>query len=1507
MIFGQKASERLQSYCDLVTKESTGVLCICGLHQITRGRKKKKRRKRSRSTAPEQDLDSDQHIPEVNTMYKRVGQKVKPINDSTPDGSTPPGDINWKAARLAAAAEKMSQQPASKYNEWIQPKFSDLDPSDRLTPERTQALMEKNCEDFTDAEKEMFLHMFRNRIKALAWEFSEMGQIIDEVAPPQEIRTVPHEPFQSRSIPIPHALKDDVIKILKDRIDRGILEESHASYRNKWFLVMKKDGKLRLINDAQRYNAFTIKDALVPPASADFSREFGMCKVLSLLDFFSGYDQVTLHENSRDMTTFATLLGLFRYCRLPMGATNSVAQFMRVMLRMFHDLIPHVCSPFLDDIAIKGPNTTYEDEEVEGLPGVRKYIAEHIRNTDQVLLNVELAGGTISAAKSEWCKKKVDIVGYFCGTDGRQPQDRKIEKLYRLLEVKNLSDVRSLMGLCVYYREWVPKFAIIAIPIYALMKKGAVFLWEKIQAAAARSIVDWIAKRTALISIDYTKLPLWTVFVTIDASLEGWGVELSQLVEGVRKPVCWESGTWTEAAKRYDATKRECRAVLFALHSLRFHLYGCRFVLETDALVLVQQLNGAMSDVPGALINRWIGVIKQFDFEVRHIPGIRNPVADALSRSPVQDTPEIAQQEDDAVEAWCDDRLNLITFNETPVISRWDRFKFQPPWYHVAERIIAWRNDVLPYKDSEAMSRSLFDNLPYPQDGNDVEENDDETEMIQQCEIQKSSESHATTMAYDLKKALVPDQSQAMFKDVQPLESEVTYPLADGFGVNVLRKDPNVGVNVPTVAWDDDQNSMDSWTDVAYVGTNVDDVDPNVTDVGPNVRNVGPNVSHVEPDDRDVRPDVADEWPNVGHERSDDDQEIDDVRSEIEDVPDEQRNVDDECLDDRKSGPKDDDESLPTDPGAVNEDAEDSDQDSDVLTRRLEWSEKSRKIARFLVTGNVPSRMRTKAQKSLTAEALKFQVIDKALWRRPEGKFERRRVIDDPDFRKMIIRECHAKFGHRGREATINRIRGLYYWRGLTTQVADAIRTCEVCQLYDAQRQDEGILSTKPDLPFSRINLDVCSVPDNQGYLYFVQARDDLTGWCWARAIRRNTADTIRTFLLEEVIYDVGCPLKLVVDGGPENKAELRDCLASLGIRRVQISSYNSRAAGQVEVGHQSLLNVLRKMSGGEANWKRNLGLAVFVDRTTVRRSTQCTPFFLKHGFEAVLPIESDIPTWRVLNWDSNQSAEQLIENRIRILEAKDKDVEKAIAVVAAYRRKVAAQRGFYGRERKEPLQVDELVLVYDNVRKMSHTRMAKLAYRWQGPFLVSEALSARNYKLKTMDGIPLRGTYASSRLKPFRKNESGIWEPQTPMPWEDDQWARGGDRAEKLEAVRMPMDKDDDAIEVQVGDTLNPETAVWVPEIELYDDNGPINDDQSLPQPVSFRPGEETSSQGSQISTPTAEASQRVTRSMAARKLEERVQGAQGRWYKKVDITIPIKTVRQKEAELAAERELAE
>ena len=141
-----------------------------------------------------------------------------------------------------------------------------------------------------------------------------------------------------------------------------------------------------------------LRDAFIPPGAEEFSEDFANCVLLSLVDVFSGYDQILLDSLSRDLTTFATPIGLFCMCMLPQGATNSVAQFMRVMVRTLMRLMPQICRVFVDDICVRGPDSWYNHEEVA--PGIRRAVSEHLQNLDKVLVECELAGVTLAVVKS---------------------------------------------------------------------------------------------------------------------------------------------------------------------------------------------------------------------------------------------------------------------------------------------------------------------------------------------------------------------------------------------------------------------------------------------------------------------------------------------------------------------------------------------------------------------------------------------------------------------------------------------------------------------------------------------------------------------------------------------------------------------------------------------------------------------------------------------------------------------------------------------------------------------------------------------------------------------------------------------------------------------------------------------------------------------------------------------------------------------------------------------------
>jgi hypothetical protein len=74
-------------------------------------------------------------------------------------------------------------------------------------------------------------------------------------------------------------------------------------------------------------NAVTLQDANLAPTADKFSERYARCKILSLMDLFSGYDYIVLDVDSRDITAFQTPTRLIQSCTMVQGATNLVGAF----------------------------------------------------------------------------------------------------------------------------------------------------------------------------------------------------------------------------------------------------------------------------------------------------------------------------------------------------------------------------------------------------------------------------------------------------------------------------------------------------------------------------------------------------------------------------------------------------------------------------------------------------------------------------------------------------------------------------------------------------------------------------------------------------------------------------------------------------------------------------------------------------------------------------------------------------------------------------------------------------------------------------------------------------------------------------------------------------------------------------------------------------------------------------------------------------------------------------
>jgi hypothetical protein len=158
------------------------------------------------------------------------------------------------------------------------------------------------------------MHDFiRNHETGFAWNDKERGTFREDFFPPIDFPVIPHTPWVERNIPIPPGIYEEVCDIIRKKIESGAYEPSNSSYRSRWFLVLKKDGKsLRPVHSLEPLNKVTIQHSGVVPIPEHLAEQFGGRACGGMLDLYVAFDERKVAETSRDLTTFPVL-----YCPPP--------------------------------------------------------------------------------------------------------------------------------------------------------------------------------------------------------------------------------------------------------------------------------------------------------------------------------------------------------------------------------------------------------------------------------------------------------------------------------------------------------------------------------------------------------------------------------------------------------------------------------------------------------------------------------------------------------------------------------------------------------------------------------------------------------------------------------------------------------------------------------------------------------------------------------------------------------------------------------------------------------------------------------------------------------------------------------------------------------------------------------------------------------------------------------------------------------------------------------------
>ena len=443
----------------------------------------------------------------------------------------------------------------------------------------------------------------------LVFSSKETPVVMARLPPAEIITQIDQQPIKQRGYRLPYSKRELVNQCIDEMLKDGVIQPSCSPWASPITLVPKRDGSTRFCVDYRRLNAVTQKDAHPLPHCKDVFDALHGAAVFSTLDLKSGYWQMPMSLSSIPKTAFTCLRGLFEFTRLPFGLVNAPSQFQRAMNQVLSGLIGRNCMVYIDDIVVYS-----------------KTVADHARDLEEIFERLKEVGLQLKPSKCSFELPQVELLGHVVSAEGVKPLPTKVEAIVNLAPPTSQKAVRSFLGMVGYYREHIPNYAEIALPLTELTKKNQPFVWGDEQHESFETLKQALVQAPILAHPDPAKP--YTLYT--DASDQAIGAILVQKdEEGVERVIAYLSHKLSGPQLRWPTIEREAYAVIYALRKFHPYLWCASFEVHTDHKPLKSLFT---AEIRNTKLQRWAIQISEYGCPIKYHAGKLNIRADMLSR-----------------------------------------------------------------------------------------------------------------------------------------------------------------------------------------------------------------------------------------------------------------------------------------------------------------------------------------------------------------------------------------------------------------------------------------------------------------------------------------------------------------------------------------------------------------------------------------------------------------------------------------------------------------------------------------------------------------------------------------------------------------------------------------------------------------------------------------------------------------------------------------------------------
>nr|KYP69397.1 Retrovirus-related Pol polyprotein from transposon 17.6 [Cajanus cajan] len=358
---------------------------------------------------------------------------------------------------------------------------------------------------------------------------------------------------------------DDKKQAIRQEVDKllsasHIREIQYPGWLANVVMVKKSNGKWRMCVDFTDLNKACPKDSYPLPNIDCLVDGASGYKLLSFLDAYSGYNQIRMHPNDEDKTSFIADTANYCYKVMPFGLKNAGATYQRLMDRILVHMIGRNVEAYVDDMVVKSSDNS---SHVSDLQELFDTLGKH-----QLKLNPEKCSFGVQAGK---------FLGFMLTHRGIEANPERCSAIINMRSPSSVKEVQQLTGQIILLSRFLAKAADKALPLFSCLKKKKTFTWSTECEAALGQLKECLGS-PPILSKPMTGLPLLLYVAVSDQAMSTVLVQ----EDGEQRPVYFISKVFKGAEVRYNKIEKVALAILATARKLRHYFHSYQVIIRTD-------------------------------------------------------------------------------------------------------------------------------------------------------------------------------------------------------------------------------------------------------------------------------------------------------------------------------------------------------------------------------------------------------------------------------------------------------------------------------------------------------------------------------------------------------------------------------------------------------------------------------------------------------------------------------------------------------------------------------------------------------------------------------------------------------------------------------------------------------------------------------------------------------------------------------------------------------------